>query len=250
MKNLVAFTLAEILIVLGVIGIVAEMTIPTLVATSQEAQMVAGFLKFHSNLAQAIQLWKNETGCQSPAYVCLAQQDSGVDDYGPYFDKFMNTIGKQMKIISSAGNSAENIAWLPNDTLNYYGESSGDWAGGKVANNTSHMAGMFLLADGTTLAVAGSVDSFGIWVDVNGKKPPNRIGKDTFRLMVGSAPFGDYVRNDISYCRASGDGTGNDAGLCSCWDTCDPNNADPDSTESDGVMPAAYVLLNKKLPSY
>lgn len=40
-KRYAAFTLAEVLIVLGILGVIAEMTIPTLVQNTQKQAYVA-----------------------------------------------------------------------------------------------------------------------------------------------------------------------------------------------------------------
>src|SRR5574344_1670122 len=47
-KKSLAFTLAEVLIVLGIIGIVAALTIPTLMANVQKQQYVTALKKFYS----------------------------------------------------------------------------------------------------------------------------------------------------------------------------------------------------------
>ena len=52
-----AFTLAEVLITLGIIGIVAAMTIPTLIADYQEKVLVTKVKQGHSQLMNAIQLY-------------------------------------------------------------------------------------------------------------------------------------------------------------------------------------------------
>lgn len=48
------FTLAEVLITLGIIGVVAAMTIPTLMNSTNDAQFKTGFKKIISTLSQAI----------------------------------------------------------------------------------------------------------------------------------------------------------------------------------------------------
>lgn len=53
-KKIIAFTLAEVLITLGIIGLVAEMTIPTLINNVNEAQYYAGAKKAYSTLSQAL----------------------------------------------------------------------------------------------------------------------------------------------------------------------------------------------------
>ena len=65
----VAFTLAEVLITLAIIGIVAAMTIPTLVAKYQEKVMVTKVKQAHSQLMNAIQLYVAKNNCQN--MLCL-----------------------------------------------------------------------------------------------------------------------------------------------------------------------------------
>ena len=49
------FNLAEVLITLGIIGIVASMTIPTMLADIQQEQNVKTWRKTYSSLSQAFQ---------------------------------------------------------------------------------------------------------------------------------------------------------------------------------------------------
>src|SRR5574344_1279612 len=51
-KKSLAFTLAEVLIVLGIIGIVAALTIPTLMANVQKQQYVTALKKFYSTQSE------------------------------------------------------------------------------------------------------------------------------------------------------------------------------------------------------
>lgn len=48
------FTLAEVLITLGIIGVVAAMTIPTLIANAQKHSAVTGLIEADSIINQAI----------------------------------------------------------------------------------------------------------------------------------------------------------------------------------------------------
>lgn len=237
-----AFTLAEIIIVIGIIGIIAEMTIPGLVQSYQETQMVTGLLKFHSTLQQAVQLWKQETSCYSSAHDCLEAQsaDSNIPTDG--WDQFIYTIGKHLKIVKFVREGNHNLDWLPNDTLSYYGNDSTAYTMFRVANHTVDMLGFALLEDGTTFTVYGEIPShqFEVMVDVNGKKPPNRIGKDSFRMLIGGS---NTYKRDINYCLWNGGGNGE--GLCDCWSTCNPNNATPPR-----AMPTTYVLINHQLPDF
>ena len=60
-KNL-AFALAEVLITLGIIGIVAAMTLPTLIQKNQEKETVAKLRKFNTIINQAYMLAINANG--------------------------------------------------------------------------------------------------------------------------------------------------------------------------------------------
>lgn len=50
------FTLAEVLITLGIIGVVAAMTIPTLIANTRAAQLKSRYFKSYSTITQALKL--------------------------------------------------------------------------------------------------------------------------------------------------------------------------------------------------
>ena len=58
----VAFTLAEVLITLGIIGVVAAMTLPTLLANHRKNVAEARLTKFYSAINQAVLLSERENG--------------------------------------------------------------------------------------------------------------------------------------------------------------------------------------------
>ena len=58
----VAFTLAEVLITLGIIGIVAAMTIPTLIVNYQKKQTVSKLKQTYSIISQALTMAQSEHG--------------------------------------------------------------------------------------------------------------------------------------------------------------------------------------------
>ena len=74
----IAFTLAEVLITLAIIGIVAAMTIPTLVAKYQEKVMVTKVKQAHSQLMNAIQLYVAKNNCQN--MLCLFDTNKTSDE--------------------------------------------------------------------------------------------------------------------------------------------------------------------------
>ena len=58
----IAFTLAEVLITLGIIGVVAAMTMPALIGNYQKKQTVSALQKAYTTLAQAVKLSELSNG--------------------------------------------------------------------------------------------------------------------------------------------------------------------------------------------
>lgn len=230
------FTLAEVLITLGIIGIVASMTIPTLYQNYSERQYLAGLKKFNSTLQQAVALWKQDIGCSSDAYTCLNQQNI-VDDDPTAFDQ----IAKFMKITQKIDSFTTPPDWLPNQTLEYNGDVQTGTYGGVSKLSTAMVK--YLMSDGTIFSVDISPAVFKIHVDVNGAKPPNRVGKDTFPFVIGGVSG-----KDVYYFAKAGNQGSNELGLCNIYSVCDPSNINP--TIGNGACPTAYAILNDKLPDF
>ena len=61
-KSLKAFTLAEVLITLSIIGVVAALTIPTLIQRTGNEEFVSRLMKVYSTLSQASEAVITEYG--------------------------------------------------------------------------------------------------------------------------------------------------------------------------------------------
>ena len=57
-----AFTLAEVLITLGIIGVVAAMTMPSLIQNYQKKQTAVKLERFYSIMSQAVLRWQQDEG--------------------------------------------------------------------------------------------------------------------------------------------------------------------------------------------
>ncbi|MBO8430376.1 type II secretion system protein, partial [Spirochaetes bacterium] len=57
-----AFTLAEVLITLGIIGVVAAMTLPSVINKTRNKELHTAFLKTYSELNQIAELFKADYG--------------------------------------------------------------------------------------------------------------------------------------------------------------------------------------------
>ena len=90
------FTLAEVLITLGIIGVVAAMTIPSLIQKYQEKVFVTGAKKFYSLISQAAQLAVINNGL--PETWDLSNHENMIKFVAPYLKITDYCTGKNGKV--------------------------------------------------------------------------------------------------------------------------------------------------------
>ena len=87
-----AFTLAEVLITLGIIGVVAALTIPVLIQKHQKKVVVTRLQGFYSIINQAVKQSENDNGsCENWELPENGNMDSLTDFYNNYFGKYLKT---------------------------------------------------------------------------------------------------------------------------------------------------------------
>lgn len=166
-----AFTLAEVLITLGIIGVVAAMTIPTVVNKYRSYVLEVQFKKAYSNLSQSILLMKNESGIENlwKEYVIY---DENTEAYvNP--ENFYNDFDKYMKVVKKADTY---------EITNYNGTKKTISDRGRDLPKA-----VYILPDGSSVGrqIGNGVIRF--WIDTNGPyKKPNRYGFDIFELGITS----------------------------------------------------------------
>ena len=79
-----AFTLAEVLITLGIIGVVAAMTLPTVISSYRQKEAAARLKKFNTTMAQVLILSENENGVVNTWDMSLKPEDFVRKYFGPY----------------------------------------------------------------------------------------------------------------------------------------------------------------------
>ena len=102
MKKWIGFTLSEVLITLGVIGVVAAMTLPTLIKNYQKQQTLEGLKVAYSIFSQAVEKSKQENGDIStweksysnmaPTYILPYVENIGVINKHPIYTTLTNGI--------------------------------------------------------------------------------------------------------------------------------------------------------------
>ena len=174
-RKCTAFTLAEVLITLGIIGIVSALTMPSLINSFRAKQLENQFKKVDSNLQQAIQKTVTEMG-----YDKITDFNSGGSDYfatdtHEYISEFTEIFLKQFPDVKEYNCYLYFYKNLPCKTL----------TGGNEQNFTaccSPYTKTYILPNGFLFqepsAWAGEIS---IYFDINGPyKGPNRTGHDRF----------------------------------------------------------------------
>ncbi|MBR1753803.1 type II secretion system protein, partial [bacterium] len=98
------FTLAEVLITLGIIGVVAALTIPTLILNNNKRIVETRLAKFYSNINQAIELSEVENGPKEKwdKLVAPTGEEASVTNRA-WFDKYLNPYLKTSDIYVKNG---------------------------------------------------------------------------------------------------------------------------------------------------
>jgi prepilin-type N-terminal cleavage/methylation domain-containing protein len=186
-QNKKAFTLAEVLIALVVVGIVAAITVPTLIQKYQEQAIKSALKKNYSVLKSALDKYQVDNGER------LLASDVGYRELKSILVKYLNVTKDY------------NFSTYLNEYNNSY----------KTYNGKSNMIhnwfddGQFVLNDGSFIFIENYNSSKYISVDVNGAKKPNQLGKDLFMfqltnkgelLPMGAKGTDYYSATDNYYC--------------------------------------------------
>ena len=181
-----AFTLAEVLITLGIIGVVAAMTMPSLIANHREKQTVAQLKKVYSTLQQAYLMAIEKHG--DPVNWDLTDTFTGIDDEG-------NNITDYTSAYTIFNYLAENMKSVDGGKANQYIHHEYDSYSldGTFRNtiSTNRDIPNIALADGTTISSGwianGMMD---IYVSLNKcmNKGKCTLGKDTFYFQIYFSP--------------------------------------------------------------
>ena len=167
----VAFTLAEVLITLGIIGVVAALTLPSVINKYHSFVLEQQFKKSYSNLSQTIINMKRDSGLEHlrDNYVHY-DTNSGYDStlvkaFYDSFDSHIAPVDKLKKLYSVTNYSGTGTSDL---------DLGGDWP-----------RALFILADGSSVGRQVNNGCLRFWIDTNGPyKKPNRYGFDIFELRV------------------------------------------------------------------
>ena len=193
-KNTFAFTLAEVLIVIGIIGVVSALTIPTLIWNYQKLQYVTQLKKTYTEMNQVLIQLTNDAGCNGDL-ACTGLFSSPNADMQAFGDEF----SAHIKAIKVCGLAVGQGCWAKISNLYLDGTYSPNYAYDDTAtlykfitpDGASIMLGSFKADCNTattwSTGATGNMSSVcgRLYVDVNGAtKGPNFFGRDIFLFWI------------------------------------------------------------------
>ncbi|MCD8024639.1 MAG: type II secretion system GspH family protein, partial [Candidatus Gastranaerophilales bacterium] len=158
-----AFTLAETLITLAIIGVAAAMTIPAVLNHTKETQLKTGLKKAQSILSEALQLMLYETG------IPINQENYTTRTFITSFRKYFSELKdcSYNSCITSSSHKSYNNGSIITTLLD---------------------DGQVIINDSMILAIENCSGGCGhgilISVDVNGLNKPNKWGHDLFTFVI------------------------------------------------------------------
>lgn len=195
-----AFTLAEVLITLGIIGIVAAMTLPALLNSTQNIEKKTALQKAYSVLNQAMERIYIDEG------QIINKSNYPNYTFGPIFKQHFHSLACQKKTCIYPNNSNPETNLLIKEYRTYNLK--------KTVQSGRLDDGQMILSDGMFILIENGAhtDSILLSVDINGLyKKPNAWGHDlfTFQIMNNNGKLipmgakGTLFENENTYCSKS-----------------------------------------------
>lgn len=221
-----AFTLAEVIIVIGIVGIVAEMVIPMLVNNVQKTVYVTSAKTTYAKVNSVLVKLALDRGCIGDLKCTgLFSGDTNSANLGNAIDDYFKTV----KNCGNAGSGGCFSTVYPNfdktgTTTNYDTDTAGfkftttDGMNYYVYNNNDGCASFSNAKSNHMTQRCGY-----ILVDTNGSKLPNAMGRDVFKFWISNGkgpalyPAGGMddksgAGNTDAWWKTIGCGTSNNAG--------------------------------------
>ena len=189
-KTKLAFTLAEVLVTLGIIGVVAVLTVPNVVSGYKKKVYVAQLQKVYNQISNAVALLMvdEEVDNLNDTYLYCGDSEESetcVERSGQFFKKYF-------KISKDCGIDGENRECLAPQ----YKLLNSDIQEGSYEELHGYVV---TLNSGATIATRffASEQPLILFIDINGKKAPNTYGRDVFLISVNFA--GDIAETFSGY---------------------------------------------------
>lgn len=197
-----AFTLAEVLVTLGIIGVVSAMTLPTLVKSHQRQVYVTQLHKVYNEFSQAGESYINSKNAINLSEAGI-RTNAGIQEF----------VQSSIKTVKNCGSTFTDCFASEYQNMN----------GATMTNYNDSNASCYILPTGASVCLAksgnggglgigiGGINAIDLIVDTNSKQGPNILGRDLFIMAMG--PDGSVVNSQYIY----------DGDLASCFQNYDSN---------------------------
>lgn len=212
MKN--AFTLAEVLITLGIIGIVSALTLPSLIDKYQKHVYYTQFMKAANIMQNAINIYEHDNGCEGDLSLCCQNYREYDNHTCEEDDEFTNELIKHFNVMHHI--TKENATSIcsnydKNNIKDGYNTNTGSLGSEICANDmsASNATSAIITNDGILITLKQDLGmGGGNLIDVNGpNKGPNAMGRDIFMYYINKKLFwgGGYIVDTYQdYCTPDG----------------------------------------------
>ena len=211
MKKILAFTLAETLIVMGIIGIVSALTLPNLNSSTANKEKVVKLKKLYQNLDDA---FGRAQAVYGPVDEWFINDSAGANQ----ITRFAQRMSEFMKITKDCG-IGTGVGCVTQDDAKYF-DGSGDPDGPYNWDGDYKV----LLADGASLNFFLNNNKITIHVDIDGpNKGANAWNKELFAFEIDRTSVGPKIIEPVGKNLTDAQLTSqcftptNDSGACTAW---------------------------------
>ena len=189
LKTFRAFTLAEVLITLVIIGVVAAITVPTLMNNTNGAEMRSALKKAISSINQAMEM-------------SFAVDNMYVQDFATAEDVIDNIFSKRMTVMKDERSKVFTNQEVCNGATFTTADGAmfciTNWEVSPDTNDQTSTCNSY-----NTIPCAADKDAPNLYIDVNGQRKPNRlttssdVPRDIYEAQMYNqrvVPFGDATQ--------------------------------------------------------
>lgn len=164
MNKKFAFTLSEVLVTMGIIGVISALTVPTLVNNYQRK-------------ALALQLRKTVSDIDNAVDMLITEEGKTKFSATSYYNNLDGFITNRLKTIKTCTKDKTNECFANEN----YNTINGDAGSAFTCEGNS-----YVLASSAAICMTKSGTSVKVNIDVNGQDGPNIGGRDMFIFMINS----------------------------------------------------------------
>ena len=154
--------MAEVLVTLGIIGVVSAMTVPTLMQNYQRQSYVTQLHKVYNELSQAFLRYQTDKNA-------LSLKEAGLTSQAE-LNTFVSTYFKIVQNCSTSATPCIAASYKKMD--------------GSASYNGAGASNCYAIASGAAICPRYTDDYYYFIVDTNGAKGPNITGRDIFAMFI------------------------------------------------------------------